>query len=952
MIQVGLLGPVQVLVDGVPHAVRGARRTAVLAALALHPGQLIGLGRLVDIVWGEVPSPSPVSTLRSHVSFLRRVLGEPDVLVARSSGYVLDIGDEGTDVQVAERMIGQAVGSPELSGQEALLRDALALWRGQPLGELADLAWFDAQARRLEDLRARVRELLIDTQLQLGRHAELVPDLEMLARERPHHEPTHRQLMLALYRTGRQSDALAAYQRLRHTLDEDLGLSPGQPLRGLELAILRQDAELDAFHEHREQPVDQWAAQTGTELFELDNRARPTLVVPDRAEPVTAVAAMLPMDVPDFVGRHAQLAALDALADAAPRTAAVAALSGTAGVGKTALALHWAHRIAGRFPDGQLHINLRGFDPGSPPLDPAEALRGLLDALAVPAEQIPAGLDARTSLYRSLLAGRKVLVVLDNARDVDQVRPLLPATSGCVTVVTSRNRLTGLIAGQGARPVVLDVLTHSEAEQMLVGRIGTDRAAAEPDAVAEIIARCARLPLAVAIVAARAATHPQFPLATLATEVSEAAQSLDAFHTGDATADLRGVFSWSYQNLNADAARLFRLLGLHPGPDITASAAASLAALPVPDSRRLLTDLAHAHLLTEHSPGRYLFHDLLRAYATEQAQTHDTVERRDEATRRALDHYLATAHAAATILKPERDPIDLIAPRPGVTPERIDNHADALQWYSNERPVLLRAVEHAVERGLRTHTWQLAWSLKTYLYRAGYWQEQVTAERAALAAADLLEDLTARAVAALSLAEACERLDQWADAETYYRHSVAAHSTLGNRSGEADAYLGLSELACHQDRLTDALELARCAHDRFRQAGDRTGVGIALNSIGWCQAQLGDYPQALNHCREALAIAQELSLRETQAGIWDSLGHIHLGRHQHREAADCYRHAIDINREIRHEHHLADNLTSLGDVHHAAGDRDAAQAAWQLALDILDRISPANGTPVREKLSK
>jgi len=348
----------------------------------------------------------------------------------------------------------------------------------------------------------------------------------------------------------------------------------------------------------------------------------------------------LPAAVRHFAGRDVELAALaDQLADAADMVV-ISAVGGTAGIGKTALAVHFAHQVADRFLDGQLYVNLRGFDPTGSPMSPAEAIRGFLEAFDVPGERIPVTLGAQAALYRSVLADRRVLVVLDNARDADQVRPLLPGSPGCMVVVTSRNQLISLITAEGARPLTLDLLTVAEARQLLAGRLGAGRVAADAAAVEEIIASCARLPLALAIVAARAATHPQFPLASLAGELRDARGGLNAFGGGDAAADPRAVFSWSYQQLSPQAARLFRLLGLHPGPDTTAWAAASLAALPTEQARGSLAELARAHLVTERAPGRFAFHDLLRAYAVEQARSHDTDDDRKATVSRALDHYL------------------------------------------------------------------------------------------------------------------------------------------------------------------------------------------------------------------------------------------------------------------------------------------------------------------------
>jgi NB-ARC domain/Bacterial transcriptional activator domain len=444
--------------------------------------------------------------------------------------------------------------------------------------------------------------------------------------------------MRALHVAGRSAEALERYAATRQLLAEELGTDPGPQLQRLHQSILRGDV--------------------------LTPSATTT-----RA-PV--VPAQLPFGVAGFTGRIDQLARLDTLLRElahGPTAVVISAVSGTAGVGKTALAVHWAHRVADRFPDGQLYVNLRGFDAGGQVMDPAEAVRRFLDALGVPAERIPVDLDAQAALYRSLLAGRRMLVVLDNARTTAQVRPLLPGARTCLVLVTSRNQLSGLVAADGAHPIILDLLTLDEAWELLARRLGSDRTTAEPDAVAEIITACARLPLALAIVGARAATHPHLPLHTLAGELRDSGDRLGTLTTDDPTTDVRAVFSWSYHALTPDAARLFRLLGLHPGPDISIAATASLAALSLPQVRVLLAELAGANLLVERTPNRYSLHDLLRAYAGDLAHTHDSDQQRHATTHRMLDHYLHTAHTAARQLYPARDPLPITPPQPDVVPE-------------------------------------------------------------------------------------------------------------------------------------------------------------------------------------------------------------------------------------------------------------------------------------------
>src|SRR5215470_17916336 len=510
--------------------------------------------------------------------------------------------------------------------------------------------------------------------------------------------------------------------------------------------------------------------------------------------PAVAVPRQLPAVVAGFAGRVAELAALTSRLDestGAGGTVIIAAVSGTAGVGKTALAVCWAHQVADRFPDGQLYVNLRGFDPAGSPMAPAEAVRAFLDAFAIPPERIPVGLEAQSSLYRSILAGRRVLVVLDNARDAAQVRPLLPGSPGCFVLVTSRTRLTSLIAVEGARPLTVDLLSGTEAGELLCRRLGPERVAAEPGAVAEIIGLCARLPLALGVVAARAALHPGFPLAVLAEELSRTRGGLRAFEGGEVNDDVRAVLSWSYQRLDTEHARLFRLLGLHPGPDITAAAAASLAGADLARVQRALMELARCHLVAEQVPGRFGFHDLLRAYATELVHTEDTNTERCAARQRMLDHYLHSANSANLLLKPHWEPIILAAPVPGVVAEELADHAAALAWFEAEHAVLLAAVQLAAATGHHGHAWQLPHELTEFLNRRGHWADWAATENTALVAAQRHSDRLGQAHSHSSLGRALAWLGHHNEAHDHLQQAVDLFAELGDSIGQADSYAQL-----------------------------------------------------------------------------------------------------------------------------------------------------------------
>jgi tetratricopeptide (TPR) repeat protein/transcriptional regulator with XRE-family HTH domain len=658
--------------------------------------------------------------------------------------------------------------------------------------------------------------------------------------------------------------------------------------------------------------------------------------------PPAAAPRQLPTAVADFTGRAAELQRLTQLLDAArasrPGTVAIGAISGMAGVGKTALALYWAHQMAGRFPGGQLYVNLRGFDPSGTPVTATEAIRAFLDALGVAPERVPASPEAQAGLYRSLLAGRRMLVVLDNARDEQQVRLLLPASAGTLVLVTSRSQLTGLAAADGARVLSLDVLAHGEATELLAARIGPARAAAEPGAVSEIANLSACLPLAVAIGAARAATRPGLPLAALADELRNASGRLDALDAGDPAASVRAVFSWSVRHLSREAARMFRLLGIHPGPDISGPAAASLAGCDLARAYRDLGELARAHLITERLPGRYAFHDLLRAYAAEQARETGSVPERDAAIGRMLDHYLHTAAYAAQLLNPSHEPVVLAPPSPGAAPEQPADHRQALAWFEKEHQVLLAAITVAAQSGFDVHAWQLPWALTPFLQTRGHWQEWAAAQRTARTAATRLDDEVAQAVSTRLLAVACSELGDHDESSRLFTTSLALYQRLGNRLGEAKVQFNLAVLAGDQGRYADVLEHAGKALRLYQAIGDRASEATALNNIGWTHGLLGDYEQARAFCRRALALCTEVGHRWLEGYVWDSLGYAehHLGNLS--EAAACYQRAISLHRETGDRSTEAEALSCLGETCQAAGEFAQAREAWQQALAIFDDL--------------
>ncbi|MEY9862626.1 DNA-binding SARP family transcriptional activator [Catenulispora sp. GAS73] len=696
--QVRILGPIEIAGPEGSWEVAGLRRKAVLAALAVEPGRVVSTERLAAAVWdGQAPT-TVRNTLQAHISYLRRAFGDPDVIRAVSPGYLLRLGVEATDAEAAGRLIQEAAQEEDPARRTARAQEAVALWRGPALADVADLAAFHGWAQRLDELRVRARRLLIDCLLTLGRVNQAVQDAQELWYDYRLDEESAGLLMRALYQAGRQVDALAVYREISSALREELGLDPGAALRELEAAILRQDAGVLRRQSALEPPPEPSPEQEREPEREL-----------------SPAPAQLPGSV-YIVGRDPQIRTLDALAervaDADPSSpAAIAAITGTAGIGKTALAVHWARRVAGAFPDGQLHVDLHGSGLGETAVDIGQTLRAFLVALGVPKERIPSDPAARAALFRSVSADRRVLIVLDNVRDAEQIRPLLPGAPGCLVLVTSRSPLASLVACEGATAIPLDLLAPRDAYALLERRLGPERLAAEPGPFRGVVESCEGLPLAISLAGAWAATHPRLSIAEYAVDLAKIATTFEALDGGDHRTDLRAVFSWSYRALSDEAARLLRFQSLRPGPGISVPAAASLVAASRGRAAELVAELTGTALLTQYAPGRYGAHDLLCRFAYQESMAFDPQVVRAEAVLRLMEHYLYSAVAAARWLDPCGGEAKLPDPRPGVVPECFESRAAAAAWLRAEAAELAATVERAVEDGVDTGAWSLvsAW---------------------------------------------------------------------------------------------------------------------------------------------------------------------------------------------------------------------------------------------------
>jgi DNA-binding SARP family transcriptional activator/Tfp pilus assembly protein PilF len=939
-----VLGPLRAWRDGAALNLGPVQQRVLLAVLLLHTNRPVGKPQLIGMVWGDDVPTYAVNLMQRRVSGLRRALllrdadadVDADVGAVRlewvDAGYVLTVPDDDLDLARFDAHLDQARtarsrGDPQAAADA--LRAASLLWKG-PFCDGLSSPWLDAERDRLAERYLNAVEERIDLDLTLGADANAVTELRQLIAEHPLRERLHGLLMLALYRAGRQADALDVYQQAHRFLGDELGIEPDAELQTMNQRILRADPTLSA-------------PATAT---------RPVATTTVRLP----VPAQLPHALPDFVGRDAEIERLTALlpddgeSDDAP--VVIVALAGMAGVGKTSLAVAWAHRIRDRYPDGQLYINLRGFEPGGQALEPVKAIRSFLEAVGVHMDQIPAGQDEQAALYRSALVGRRVLVVLDNARDSAQVRPLLPGSPGSLVVVTSRDRLVGLVAVDGARPVAVHLLSEGEARELLVRRLGSDRVAAEPAAVDEIIASCARLPLALSVVCARAAMNPRFRLAALAGELRDARGNLDVFDGGDPTTDVRAVFACSYDGLSRPAARLFRLLGLHAGPDVSTLAAANLAARPSEQTRSLLDDLARAHLVTERSPGRFTLHDLLRAYARELVERTDGYTDRQAAVHRALDYYLHSADMAGRLLLPFRD--DPVLPPPdadaGIRPADLNDHGEAMAWLIEEEATLLAVGRQAAREGYDRHVWRLAWALGRYLYCRGLWHEAATASREGLHAAERLGDGQARALSHSCLAYACVQLRRFDEAEEHMRQALDIHTQHGDRNAMAYSYRAIAHALDKQQRYREALPHAYEALRLFELTGHAAGESRSLNAVGWFHIHLGDPERAIEFCLRALTLQEKIGDRVAAADTLDSLGGAYYRLGRHGEAVDHYRRAVDRFRELGDLFNEAISLVSLGRSRLAMGEVEKTRAAWELAAGIFERLGRPESEGVRMKL--
>lgn len=964
-----LLGPVELWVAGRPVELGPAKRRTVLAALLVDAGRWVPAETLIDRVWGEDPPAQVRATLYAHVARIRRVLGEvgaglaggfggsehaagagefggsehatgagefeasagsldshraevpspAPVLVRGPAGYRLDVTPELVDAHRFRDLVARARRAEVSDAVRVLtLREAMGLWRGTPLAGLTG-EW--AGRTRESWLHQYVDAVLAwaDAELRVGGHLVVIDTLSGLVAEHPLVEPLTVALMRALHAAGRTPEALTCYAGLRKRLADELGTTPGAEAR----------------QEHQDLLTGKAAPRppygTGNGIGNGTERAR---VVP----------AQLPLDAAGFTGREDELARLEKVLGASgprPSAVVVSAVSGTAGVGKTALAVHWAHRARDRFPDGQLYVNLRGYDPDRPMTAP-DALVRFLTALGVSGQDIPLEPDDRAARYRTEVAGRRMLIVLDNAATVEQVRPLLPGTGSCAVLVTSRDSLAGLVVREGAQRLDLDLLPADAARTLLRRLIGP-RAEAEPDAVGTLAAQCARLPLALRVAAELAAARPTTPLADLVAELADQQRRLFLLTAdGDPRAAVVTVFSWSLRHLPADAARTFRLLGLQPGPDLDAYATAALTGTTPAHAQRSLDVLARAHLVQRVDAARYGMHDLLRAYAAGLASAQDAPEAREAALDGLFDHYLATAAAAMDQLHPAEAHLRPTAPETSTPVPDLSDPDAARAWLTTERACLTAMAAHTAAHGRPAHAIRLSQTLYRHLL-GGRHTDGLTIHGHARDAARLLGDPASEARALLGIGTAHYQLARHEPARHHLQEALALFRRADDPTGQARALTNLGLVDERLGRFSTAVAYLEQALTLYRSTDDKAGESIALKNLAHVEGQLGRYDESADHLHQCLTLLRRTGNRYLEAHALMDLGTVETRLDRLDEAAVHQEQALALLREVGDGYGEAGALHGLGVVHSLRNRPAQAADYHREALALYSRNGDRDG---------
>ncbi|MGY1579819.1 BTAD domain-containing putative transcriptional regulator [Streptomyces sp. MN13] len=953
-----VLGPVRAWRGDEPLNTGSPQQRALLAALLLREGRTATAAELIDALWGEEPPSQALAAVRTYASRLRKAL-DAGVLVSESGGYAIrGLGEGALDLATAQELAAEAEKAKaggDLGRARDVLNRALALWDGETLAGVPG-PYAEAQRVRLEEWRLQVLESRLDMDLEQGSHAEAVSELTALTAAHPLRERLRELLMLALYRSGRQAEALAVYADTRRLLADELGVDPRPGLSDLQQRILRADPK----------------------LAEPSAPAAEPAVVPVRP-------AQLPATVPDFTGRASFVSELsEVLASAEGRVMAVSALAGIGGVGKTTLAVHVAHQARAAFPDGQLYVDLQG--AGQRAAEPETVLGSFLRALGTADSAIPDSLEERSALYRSVLDGRRVLVLLDNARDAAQVRPLLPGTSGCAALVTSRVRMVDLA---GAHLVDLDVMSPDEALALFTKIVGEERVASEREAALDVVAACGFLPLAIRIAASRLAARRTWTVTVLAAKLADERRRLDELQAGDLA--VKATFELGYGQLEPAQARAFRLLGLADGPDISLPAAAAVLDLPAEDTEDLLESLVDTSLLESAAPGRYRFHDLVRLYARACAERDEhPPSERDAAMSRLLDFYLATAAGVYAIERPGDRLVDHLEPTatPGLS---LPDRRAARDWLYAEAVPLLACVRQSAAPGTLRRAVDLLWAAVDLAESGANSKEYEAAAAVLRDAARAASDVHAEARASLVLANArhfsgfFDEADQearqalrlaesagdplpccwaanilgafafyqnrYAEAEEFLERAIRDFRAYGDLSGAAAALCNLSRLHLATGRADSAVDLARQGTDMYEALGHSLKVANGQYALGMALSKTDQHAEAIARLTGALQ-----TFRASRQRLWEGmtlfrLAEVDLSAKRSAKAATNAEMALAVLRGIGGEWRRGNVLMVLGQALIGIGQSDRARVCWLEALDIFQKLNSPEAQDVQALLA-
>jgi len=910
-----VLGAVEIWVDGHRIDIGHARQRSVLAILLVAANQQVSIHELIARVWGERAPRAARNVVHGYIARLRRALslhGADVEIVTRQSGYVAEVAASAVDLHRFRDLIARAHKTTDDDTAAGLYSEALRLWNGRPFADVPGL-WLEQLTARLDNERLAAATDWADTELRRGGHIQLLPHLQDLAATYPLDERIAAQLILALYRSGHKAKAVGHYHRIMRRLTDELGVDPGPSLQRLHQQILRDSSDLQ------------------TTVFPKPHQG--------------PLPAQLPHDVRGFTGRDSDLAALHKLVSAANDAAVTTCvISGPAGVGKTALAVHFGHQVAGRFPDGQIYIDLYGFHPHRPALERDEALGQLLRALGVDPQRIPTDIDAQTALYRSLTASRRLLIVLDNAATADQVRSLLPGSAACLVLITSRNRMPGLVVRDEAYSISLAVLNSDDAHALLAGAVGRDRIDAEPDAADKLAGLCGYLPLALRVAAARLSMYRHYTLADLADQLAVERDRLDLLAVDDdETGAIRSAFSWSYSALDPEAARVFRLLGLHAGPDFSVAAVAALTATTCEEAHTVLGLLISRNLLDQTARDRYRLHDLMRLYAAELASADKFNRDGAEAVARLMQWYLHTADAAGSVLLPNMRRVPIDPPEDMCRPLEFETPKEALAWCETEITNLVAITEHAVEIQEDVVAWKIPMVLWAFFTIRKRWNQWVTTTQIGLTAARRSKDQRGEAHMLTSLAYAYHDLQRFDDAIDLYKRALAAWAAIDDSWGRA-ATLTLFGNAHHDlQRFDAAIDSFKRARELFMEVNDRWGHGWTLHNLARSYLGLRRFDEAVDHCQLSLRLFREINDRWGQSWTLYQLGTGCWRLRRVDEAIRYYHEAITICQQIGNRQAQGFALTSLANACRHSRRLEEAFDHSRRALSLFREIGDGRG---------